>query len=210
MHGGGGTEERPLGTVNAPGRFKNVIDHAIEDGKALPAIIVCPTYNNTNENSLDSNSFSLAMRLTANYHNELENDLIPAAESRYATYAKSGSDADLIASRRHRAFVGYSMGSVTTWRAFQNRLDYFHYFMPMSCGTTLPDEEIFAAAEGRPKDDYFVWVSTGTADFAYSYDSARAEKMRNSPYFTEGENFAFFVKDDPAYTHGPIAEAEYT
>lgn len=209
MHGGGGTEERPLGTVNAPSGFKNVIDHAIEDGKMLPAIIVCPTYNNTNENGLDSNSFSLAMRLTANYHNELINDLIPAAESRYATYAKSVSDADLIASRRHRAFIGYSMGSVATWRAFQNCLDYFYYFMPMSCGTALPDKEIFVAAEGRPKDDYFVWISTGTADFAYGYDSARAEKMRSYPYFTEGENFAFFVKDDPAYTHGPIAEAEY-
>lgn len=210
MHGGGGTEERTLGSVEQPSTFKNVVDHLIQDGKAVPFIIVCPTYNNTNQNGLDSNSFSLAMQLTNRYHNELVNDLLPAVESRYSTFAENTTSEGLTASRRHRAFVGYSMGSVTTWRTFQYALDYFYYFMPMSCGTTLPDEEIFAAAEGHAQDDYFVWVSTGTADFAYGYDENRVDRMRNSPYFTEGENFVYLLKEDPAYTHGPVAEAEYT
>lgn len=36
------------------------------------------------------------------------------------------------------------MGSVTTWRTFEYALDYFRYFIPMSCGTSLDDKEVVA------------------------------------------------------------------
>ncbi len=61
MHGGWGDETRTFGTPGNPSSFKNVIDHAIAAGEIEPLIIVCPTYNNTNENGLDSGNFSLAM-----------------------------------------------------------------------------------------------------------------------------------------------------
>lgn len=178
-----------------------------------PLIIVCPTYNNTNENGRDSNNFSLAMQLTENYHNELINDLIPAVEGTYSTYAKSVSRDDLIASRDHRGFGGFSMGSVATWRTFQYGLDYFHYFLPMSCGTSLNDEDIIAAAKGRNLDNYFVFVMTGTDDFAYSYDEGRTDLMEKSKYFSNIDdavmgNFAFRVKK--GYSHGGTAAMEYT
>lgn len=38
-----------MGTDKDPHSFKNVMDHAIEDGKIKPLIIVLPTYNNTSE-----------------------------------------------------------------------------------------------------------------------------------------------------------------
>ncbi|WKV08483.1 alpha/beta hydrolase-fold protein [Thermoanaerobacterium sp. CMT5567-10] len=213
MHGGWGDETTMLGTPAKPSSFKNVIDNAIAAGEIKPLIIVCPTYNNTNENGLDSASFSLAMQLTRNYHNELLNDLIPAVEGTYSTYAASTSAEDLIASRDHRGFGGFSMGSVATWRTFQYGLDYFHYFLPMSCGTTLDDKEIFAAAEGHDPNDYFVFVMTGTNDFAYSYDKARTDLMRTSPYFIDVDdradgNFAFRVKN--GYSHDGTAAMEYT
>lgn len=209
MHGGWGNENMTLGTPEEPSGFKNVIDHMIDAGEIRPIIIVCPTYNNTSPQ--DSASFSLALQLNQNYHNELINDLIPAVESRYSTYAASTSTDDLIASRDHRGFGGFSMGSVATWRTFQNCLDYFRYFLPMSCGTGLTDPDIYAAAEKR--QDFFVWVITGTEDFAYSYDTSRVENMRGLPGFTEGDseadgNFAFSVKD--GYDHGGIASMEYT
>ena len=185
MHGGWGDETMTLGTPKSPSSFKNTIDHAVAAGEMRPLIIVCPTYNNTNENGRDSNNFSLAMQLTENYHNELINDLIPAVEGTYSTYAASIRKDDLIASRDHRGFGGFSMGSVATWRTFQYGLDYFHYFLPMSCGTSLNDEEIFAAAEGHDPDDYFVFVMTGTDDFAYSYDKGRTDLMRASKYFSD-------------------------
>ncbi|MDD5288127.1 MAG: alpha/beta hydrolase-fold protein [Dehalococcoidales bacterium] len=213
MHGGWGDETRTLGTPESPSSFKNAIDNAVAAGEMRPLIIVCPTYNNTNENGLDSASFSLAMQLTENYHNELINDLIPAVEGTYSTYAASISRNDLSDSRDHRGFGGFSMGSVATWRTFQYGLDYFHYFLPMSCGTSLNDEEIFAAAEGHDPDDYFVFVMTGTDDFAYSYDKGRTDLMRASKYFSDVDdnvtgNYAYRVKE--GYSHGGIAATEYT
>jgi enterochelin esterase-like enzyme len=213
MHGGGGDENMSLGTPKSPSSFKNVIDHAIAAGEIRALIIVCPTYNNTNENGRDSNNFSLAMQLTENFHNELINDLIPAVEGTYSTYAASIRKEDLIASRDHRGFGGFSMGSVATWRTFQYGLDYFHDFLPMSCGTSLNEEKIFAAADGHAPGDYFVFVMTGTDDFAYSYDKGRTDLMKTSKYFTSVDdnaagNFAFRVKE--GYSHGGVAAMEYT
>jgi hypothetical protein len=210
MHGGWGNEAATLGTPENPNAFKNVIDNAIVAGEFEPLIIVCPTYNNTSPE--DSASFGLALELCRNYHNELLNDLIPAAESTYSTYAESVSPEDLMKSRDHRGFGGFSMGSVATWRTFQYGLDYFRYFLPMSCGTGLTDENIYAAANRDPSD-FFVWVITGTEDFAYSYDNNRVEMMRNSPYFTESAdgrngNFAYSVKK--GYDHGGVSAMEYT
>ena len=206
MHGGWGNETTTLGSPDAPSPFKNVIDNAIANGDMQPLIIVCPTYNNTSPE--DSASFSLALQLNENYHNELVNDLMPAVENQYSTWAEDTSAEGLAASRDHRGFGGFSMGSVATWRTFQNCLDYFRYFLPMSCGTSLDDETIFAAADGRDPGDYFIWIMTGTEDFAYRYDTDRAEKMRQSSFFTEEENFAFRVKE--GYDHGGLASMEYT
>jgi hypothetical protein len=210
MHGGWGNEATTLGTPDNPSAFKNVIDNAIAAGEFDPLIIVCPTYN---KSSQDSASFGLALELNCNYHNELLNDLLPAVEGAYSTYAESTSQEDLMDSRDHRGFGGFSMGSVATWRTFQHGLDYFRYFLPMSCGTTLDEESIFAAAEGHDQSGYFIWVITGTEDFAYRYDENRVELTRNSPHFTEhghesGGNFACCVKE--GYSHDGLASMEYT
>lgn len=211
MHGGWGDETTTLGTPDDPADFKNVLDNAIAAGEIEPLIIVCPTYNNTSPD--DSGNFSLALTLTQNYHHELLNDLIPAVESRYSSHAENVSPEGLMASRDHRGFGGFSMGAVATWRTFQYGLDYFRYFLPMSCGTSLDMENIIAPAQARDESDYFVWIITGTEDFAYPYDQARVELMRSSPYFTETDNeqdgnFAFTVKD--GYSHDEAATMEYT
>ncbi|WP_179189993.1 hypothetical protein [Candidatus Enterococcus testudinis] len=39
---------------------------------------------------------------------------------------------DIEASRDHRAFASFSIGSVTTWHTLVNCLDQFRYFIPMS------------------------------------------------------------------------------
>ena len=128
MHGGWSNETTYLGTPERPNEFKNVLDNGIADGKIRPMIVVCPTYNNESES--DSSSYSLALRLTENYHNELLGDLIPAVEGTYSTYAEDTTAEGIRASRDHRAFCGFSMGSVATWRTFQYCLDDFRYFLP--------------------------------------------------------------------------------
>lgn len=211
MHGGWSNETTTLGTPTNPAAFKNVIDNAIQNGEIKPMIIVCPTYNNTSNN--DSGNFSLALNLNRNYHNELLNNLIPAAESKYSTYTKDTTPKELKNSREHRGFGGFSMGSVATWRTFQNCLDYFKYFMPMGCGTSLDDNNIWEAAANHNQDDYFVFMMTGTDDFAYSYDNQRSSKMRDSNYFTEltaetNGNFVYRTKD--SYSHNDFAANTYT
>lgn len=175
MHGGWSNETTNLGTPSAPSSFKNVIDNAVQNGAFAPLIIVCPTYNNTNENGQDSDNYSLALQLTRNYHNELVNDLIPAVEGRYASYAESASAQDLIAARDHRAFMGFSMGSVTTWRTFEYCLGYFRYFFPSSGAITSNGEYMDNIVEnsGYADDDFFIWGMSGTNDFAYSSFTAQ-------------------------------------
>lgn len=211
MHGGWSNENSSLGTPNRPSYFKNVIDNAIENNIIKPLIIVCPTYNNTSEQ--DSSNFSLALQLTRNYHNELINDLIPAVEYNFSTYSENTTKNALINSRNHRMFAGFSMGSVTTWRTFEYALDYFKYFVPMSCGTSLDEENIWEAAKNRNQNDYFIMMMVGTSDFSYNYDTSRAQRMRESAYFTEQTkdnpgNFIFRTKQ--GYSHNGRAADEYT
>lgn len=114
MHGGWSNETTMMGTDRSPSTLKNIVDHAIEDGRMQPMIIVCPTYNNTSPE--DSSDYGLALRLTDNYHNELMNDLIPAVESRYSTFADDTTPEALTASRDHRAFGGFSLWKRTMSR----------------------------------------------------------------------------------------------
>lgn len=177
MHGGWSNETTYLGTPDSPSEFKNVLDNGIADGRIYPMIVVCPTYNNTSPD--DSGNYSLALRLTENYHRELVNDLIPAVEGIYSTYAEDTTAEGIRASRDHRAFAGFSMGSVATWRTFQYCLDYFRYFMPSS-GNLTSDGEYMASMvtdSGHTWSDFFIFAASGTDDFAYSSFKYQIEAM---------------------------------
>ena len=181
MHGGWSNETTMMGTDRSPSTLKNIVDHAIEDGRMQPMIIVCPTYNNTSPE--DSSDYGLALQLTDNYHNELVNDLIPAVESRYSTFADDTTPEVLTASRDHRAFGGFSMGSVTTWHTFQYCLDYFRYFMPMSGSLTTDGDVMNEMVEdaGYGPEDFFIFAMSGTDDFAYSSFTRQIEAMAAVP-----------------------------
>lgn len=62
-------------------------------------IVVNLTYNNSS--SQDSSDFGLAIQLTSRYYQEITQDLIPAVEKKYSTYATSTSPKELIDSRRY-------------------------------------------------------------------------------------------------------------
>ena len=177
MHGGWSNETTYLGTPDQPNEFKNVLDNGMADGKIRPTIVVCPTYNNTSPE--DSADYSLALQLTENYHNELVNDLIPAVESTFSTYADETTEEGLEASRDHRAFCGFSMGSVATWRTFQYCLDYFRYFMPSSGSLTTDGDymESIVRDSGHAWNDFFIFAASGTDDFAYSSFKRQIEAM---------------------------------
>lgn len=214
-HGGWSNETTLMGTDDHPRSFKHVIDHAIEDGKIQPLILVFPTYNNTSES--DSGDYSLALQLTDQFHNELLNDLLPAVESKYSTYAEGTTQEELIASRDHRGFGGFSMGSVNTWCTFRYGLDYFRYFMPMS-GSYTTDGEYMAELvkeSGHDWDDFFIFSASGTEDFAYSAFKQQIMAMGNVSDGTfrfadnEKEGNLLFLERE-GYEHDGTASDEYT
>lgn len=214
MHGGWSDETTYLGTPDKPSEFKNVLDHAVEDGKIQPMIIVCPTYNNTS--GKDSSDYSLAILLTDQYHNELVNDLIPAVEGTYSTYAEDTTLEGIQASRDHRAFCGFSMGSVATWRTFQYCLDYFRYFMPSS-GSLTSDGEAMASIvrdSGHEWDDFFIFAASGTDDFAYSAFQYQIQAMADAGNETfryadnETEGNLYFLEQEGG-THSGEYAMEY-
>lgn len=214
-HGGWSNETSLMGTDEAPRVFKNIIDNAIQDGKIKPLIIVLPTYNNTSEE--DSGDYSLAIRLTNNFHNELVNDLIPAVESRYSTYAEDTTPEGLKKSRDHRGFGGFSMGSVNTWNTFRYCLDYFRYFMPMSGSYSLDGQYMadLVTEQGYTSKDFFIFAASGTNDFAYSAFKAQIMAMADNSggmfKLANNEadgNMSFLERE--GYSHDGKASDEYT
>ncbi|MBQ9043448.1 MAG: hypothetical protein IJ111_11635 [Eggerthellaceae bacterium] len=213
-HGGWGDETTLMGTDAKPTAFKHVIDHAIQDGRIRPVIMVMPTYNNLSRD--DAGDYALALQLTDNFHNELVNDLLPAVESKYSTYAAGATPAALQASRDHRGFGGFSMGSVNTWHTFQYCLPYFRYFNAMSGGGLDGGMAARIAQEqGFGSRDFFVFTASGTADFAYSgFRSGVLAMPESSVGFFEladsqdAGNLSY--REREGYEHGYIAANEYT
>lgn len=212
MHGGWSDETTYLGMPAAPHPLKNILDNAIADKRITPLIVVCPTYNN--RSTQDSSDYSLALQLTDNYHHELVNDLMPAVEGKFSTYAQDVTNAGLAQSRDHRAFCGFSMGSVTTWHTFQYCLKYFRYFFPSS-GAITANGDVMARMvkkQGFSADDFFIFAASGTADFAYSGFTAQIRAMaacRDTFIFAPNEqagNLYYLVA--PGGTHGPANALE--
>jgi len=202
MHGGGENEDLLFGGPGENRELKNILDNMIAKGELEPLIVVTPTFNG-------------GMNDVALFHDELVDDILPLVETTYHTYAASGSPEDLKASRAHRAFGGFSMGSVTTWHVFVNKLDYFKYFVPLSgdswalgerSGGLMPRETAAFLAEAARKSgyapqDYYIFSATGDLDIAYPNLKPQVDAMRQhtdvfiySSDKTKG-NFYFLVAE---------------
>ena len=122
FHGTNETQDSFIGDETV----KNAIDNMIDMGICEPFIMVCPTYY-----------YNYADRATnhAVFVDEVRNDLMPAAETKYSTYAETADEAGFIASRAHRAYSGYSQGSAVCWQVTYRCMDYAKYFVPMSGGS---------------------------------------------------------------------------
>lgn len=124
MHGWGGHAGEHF---DHPGT-KNVFDNLIANGDMPPAIIVSATFYHDGS----STDFGGSVAELRAFHHDFENHLMPAVEGRYRTYADGTAPDALAAARDHRAFGGFSLGSVTTWLELCYDSDYIRYFLPMS------------------------------------------------------------------------------
>ena len=182
MHGWGGS----AGEYFNIGTLKETFDNLMEKGDMKPTILVSATFYNENSNR----DFSGSIAELRAFHNDFVNALMPAVEGKYRTYANSTSPEDLKASRDHRAFGGFSLGSVTTWMAFCYDYDYIRYFAPMSgsCwyyGTYGDFQTVknVAFIESLVKEQhldergYFIYHAVGTLDSVKSQTLMQAEEM---------------------------------
>lgn len=109
-----------------------------------------------------------------------------------AKEAEGTSQQELTESRSHRAFAGFSMGSVTTWHTFQYCMDYFRYFLPSSGNLTSDGAymERLVTEAGYGSEDFFIYAMSGTEDFAYAAFTNQIQAMINAPggIFVDADN----------------------
>ena len=164
MHGTGDDENYWLKTH---GYNKIMLDRMIAFGEIEPLIVVTPTFyveDDCKDTGLDALTFSFA--------EELRNDLMPAAEEKYSTFAPSIDEKGFAASREHRAFAGLSRGAVTTGNAaLCGNLDRIAYFGMFSSFRTTEEhlKETIRSEEWKELPILYLYASTGNFDFATPY-----------------------------------------
>jgi len=196
---------------------KNLLDNLIEKGDIPPIIVVSASFYNESS----TRDFSSSITEFRAFHNEFEKDMMPAVEEKYHTFAKSASDEDLRASRDHRAFGGFSLGSVTTWLQFCYDYDYIHYFLPMSGSCwyygTYGDFQIEKNVdfiEQLVKDNdlddrgYFIYHAVGTNDAVKNQSLDMADELLGRDIFTP-DHYVFYQKDGGYHDFNAVTEYLY-
>ena len=218
MHGWTGAAEDTFEALG--GAQKNILDWMIQQGDCKPVIVVSPTWDKDNQ----AKDWGESCEEIAVFHNEYENDLIPAVESRFSTYAETTDRAGIVASRDHRAFGGFSLGSVTTWYIFEHCFDLQRFFLPMSGdswhiatfgGQTAPEQtarflaSVVQASPYGTDNGFHVWHAVGIQDarFYQTHNQAMA-CMRQTGVFTP-HNFSYHQKDGGLHDYHSAREFVY-
>lgn len=223
MHGGGDDQDYWL-TENSDRTHgkttTRVLDHMIEDGLCDPVIVVTPTFYADVENATptdeqvkalcdsigEPNYSSMSDLYTWFFGDEFRNNIIPAVESHYLTYAnKDVSEENLIATRNHRAYCGLSMGSLTSFHGVLMR----NFDMIGWCGSwsgAKTNEELFRTTLEENYKDYnlnFWYNGNGVDDIAFQehYDLYNTLMDSMSDKFTDGENSVMVVFGDGAHNY---------
>lgn len=216
LHGWGGNADLQLGTPGRPSAYKHLLDRLISAGPVPPMIVVAPTYYPQGRVSTSSyfDDDPLNRRFA---RTELTQDLIPAVEGRFRTYARSTDAAGLRSSRDHRGFGGFSMGSITTWYVFQYDLADFAWFQPQAGDSWTVESEgggsqpqrtaralaaaarSQASASGFAATDFFIASSVGGADGTSASMEPQIQAMRQIPAVFTSRNLVY--RTDPVGGH---------
>ena len=206
MHGGGENENT---VFSNDVKMHNILDHMIMNGELEPLIVVTPTFNGcpAPDNNMGAGTV----------WDEMRQSIIPFVENKYSTYAKSTSEADLKASRYHRAYGGFSMGGGSTWNMFINNLDICAYYMPLSghCWGGLTGLQNAIDKFGFKKNEYFIFAATGNKDLAYNNMlglinplKQDTKRFTDTSDFSKG-NFYFLVADGRDHWWGHVRHYIY-
>lgn len=183
-----------------------ILENMVSQNLCEPVILVAPTwyspetaYTTQEEYNADPNPDGW----TTAFAEELRNDLIPAVEAKYSTYAGGDtSSAKLIETRDHRAFCGVSRGSMTVIKSgLMQNLDYIANFGNFS-GLWTGIDEFKAALTSEAFNSYpikFWYNGTGDADTVGDANKNQPELYKAamkelSDKFTDGQNSVLIVK----------------
>ncbi len=213
MHGWGGAAGEYF--YMGDGMIKNMLDHMIENGEIKPIIAVSATFYNESSDR-DYGASEDALR---EFHRDFTDHLMPAVEGTFHTYAASTSLEDLAASRDHRAFGGFSLGSVTTWMEFCHDTDYIRYFLPMSGSSwyygTYGDfqtvrnvDYVQQIVEENDLNErgYFIYHAVGTEDVVKSQTLMMAEEMLSRDGVFPPEHYMFYQKEGGHHDFDAVQE----
>ena len=216
MHGWGGAAGEYFYMGN--GYIKTLLDEMIARGDIEPVIAVSATFYAEGS----SRDFSASIDQFRQFHLDFENALMPAVEGKYHTFAASTSSEDLKASRDHRAFGGFSLGSVTTWLQFCHDTDYIRYFLPMSGSSwyfgTYGDFQIDKnvdfiqqVVQENDLDDrgYFIYHAVGTQDAVKSQSIMMADEMLSHPDVFTPDHYVFYQKNGGYHDFDAVREYIY-
>ena len=213
MHGWGGAAGEYF--YMGDGMIKNMLDHMIENGEIRPIIAVSATFYNENSDR----DFGASEDALREFHRDFTDHLMPAVEGTFHTYAASTSLEDLAASRDHRAFGGFSLGSVTTWMEFCHDTDYIRYFLPMSGSSwyygTYGDfqtvrnvdyvQQIIEENDLNERG-YFIYHAVGTEDVVKSQTLMMADEMLSRDSVFPPEHYMFYQKEGGHHDFDAVQE----
>jgi endo-1,4-beta-xylanase len=184
----------------------NVLDNMIEKKLIEPLILVSATFDADNK----PQDFGLSVKELRVFHNDFRENLIYAVEKKYNTYSnRSKNIQDYINSREHRAFGGFSLGSVTTWHQFVFNNDIIKYYLPMSGSCWFfggyadyyPKEtcdffEKMIKEKNLNQKGYFIYATTGTYDgIKHQMDTQMEEMLKRNHFFTKEKVFYYMKKN---------------
>ncbi len=204
LHGAGDTCERCFDKNGETTWKKYMFDNMILYKEARPFIVAAVEWYPHNEVPEDTN-YAEHADWNEEFWRELREDIMPVVEKRYHTYADFDvSEESLKNSRDHRAMLGWSMGSVTTWFTFAKNLDVIRFYNNESCdcwlagrmgGKEKPEETARLLAEAvkaqnKTAKDFVLFMMTGSDDFASQSMGPQAEAMKayGDPFLFEGED----------------------
>lgn len=158
LHGAGGDEE----AWSSMGRAAQILDNLIEQGKAVPMIVVMPNGNPNQQAAgtmgIATSDFNQRDAANANgYVRSLCEEIVPFIEKNFRAIAKPAS----------RAIAGLSMGGGHTISASTLYPSMFDYICPLSMGRA-DSEEFSAQLQNLKKDGYkLYWIGCGKTDFVW-------------------------------------------
>ena len=171
-----------------PDYCKYALDHLITNGEMEPCIVANCSFFPSDDIRLGDMDFT---EMLNDFDDELRNCIIPAVESEYSTYIVNMNEMGIIASRKHRAFGGFSMGAAVTWHELAKNTDYFYYYAPFSGGSFETEnldynDDVGGSLRrnlsrlGYDKNDFFIFACEGTADHTKNKMDNHVNNLRNN------------------------------